>query len=206
MALVLRYVENTVQDIAQDIQATVCTVSISVLVIETILVASLETLLEVILVLVTCYIALIAVRTRPIHVVSIIVRATIISGIKLTLAVTLLVTTVHSLAEKLRTSIIRLVIATVPIDAVITRATGAVRVSIVIARRSSVVSIFLLSDPLGLLPIAIIGAATCSQVVAVFFLRAALSCLPFLIFLIVVLCANDTRCAHYQNCTKCQVP
>ena len=69
MALVLRYVENTVQDIAQDIQATVCTVSISVLVIETILVASLETLLEVILILPAVNATRIAVGSGPIDAV-----------------------------------------------------------------------------------------------------------------------------------------
>lgn len=96
--LILRNLQNAIKDVSKDVQSTIRSISIPILVIETILITTLESLLEIVLILVTVYVTLIPVRSASVHGISVVVAATVIPRVQLTLSIALLISAVHSLS------------------------------------------------------------------------------------------------------------
>jgi hypothetical protein len=79
----------------------------------------LESLLEIVLILIPRYIGLISVRALGVHPVSVIVISTGITSIDLALAIALRITVIYGLSQKFITAIVGIVILAVAINPII---------------------------------------------------------------------------------------
>jgi hypothetical protein len=92
-----RQVEDRSKNITQDVIPAARTISVPGCVVITVLITTLESLLEIILILIASYVRSVTITSLRIDTIAIVVVAASISAVHLTLAIALLVTAVDGL-------------------------------------------------------------------------------------------------------------
>ena len=180
--------KDRTQDVAKYVETRVGLISVSIRTIHSILISALETLLEIVLILVTGNTGLITVSPSPIDsIVGIVVVTVTISAVTNSGVVSLPITLVYRVLQHLILPLIVVIVPAAAIYAIVATAACAIGVPIVPSRSSAILCILALSLPLCLLPVPVITRRTSPLVIPVFFLGSSLSLLPFTVFFVIVL-------------------